>query len=104
MAKIANSLNIPDSSTTQSLDYKGANARMGRATLVPVALSSSVVTVNNNTVTSSTEIFLCCNLRNGGPGILSITARNPGVSFTIASSAIGDASVVSWLLIEPSPP
>ena len=83
---------------------EGANARMGRATLVPVALSSSVVTVNNNTVTSSTEIFLCCNLRNGVPGILFITARNPGVSFTIASSAIGDASVVSWLLIEPSPP
>lgn len=82
---------------------EGTNARMGRATLVPVLLSPSVVTVNNTTVTANTEIFLTSNVPNGGPGILSVTARIPGVSFTISSSAIGDTSIVSWLLIEPSP-
>lgn len=82
---------------------EGTNARMGRATLVAVLLSPSVVTVSNNTVTASTEIFLCSNVPSGGPGVLSVTARTAGVSFTISSSAIGDTSVVSWLLIEPSP-
>lgn len=82
---------------------EGANARMGRATLVAVLLSPSVVTVANNTVTASTEIFLCSNVPSGGPGILSVTARTAGVSFTISSSAIGDTSIVAWLLIEPSP-
>ena len=82
---------------------EGTNARMGRATLVPVLLSPSVVTVSNNTVTANTEIFLCSNVPSGGPGVLSVTARTPGVSFTISSSAIGDTSTVSWLLIEPSP-
>ncbi len=82
---------------------EGTNARMGRATLTPVLLSPSVVTVSNNTVTASTEIFLCSNVPSGGPGVLSVTARTAGVSFTISSSAIGDTSIVSWLLIEPSP-
>ena len=82
---------------------EGTNARMGRATLVAVLLSPSVVTVSNNTVTASTEIFLCSNVPSGGPGVLSVTARTAGVSFTISSSAIGDTSIVSWLLIEPSP-
>lgn len=76
---------------------------MGRATLVAVLLSPSVVTVNNTTVTANTEIFLTNNVPNGVPGILSVTARVPGVSFTISSSATGDTSIVSWLLIEPSP-
>ena len=82
---------------------EGTNARMGRATLVAVLLSPSVVTVSNTTVTANTEIFLCSNVPSGGPGILSVTARTAGVSFTISSSALGDTSVVSWLLIEPSP-
>ncbi|KAG6559874.1 hypothetical protein RHABOEDO_001877 (plasmid) [Candidatus Rhabdochlamydia oedothoracis] len=82
---------------------EGTNARMGRATLVSILLSPSVVTVFNNTVTANTEIFLCSNIPSGGPGILSVIARTAGVSFTISSSAIGDTSVVSWLLIEPSP-
>lgn len=82
---------------------EGTNARMGRATLVPVLLSPSVVTVSNTTVTANTEIFLCSNVASGGPGVLSVTARTAGVSFTISSSAIGDSSIVSWLLIEPSP-
>ncbi|QZA59473.1 hypothetical protein [Candidatus Rhabdochlamydia porcellionis] len=82
---------------------EGINCRMGRATLVAVLLSPSVVTVSNNTVTANTEIFLCSNVPSGGPGILSVTARVPGVSFTISSSAIGDTSIVAWLLIEPSP-
>lgn len=82
---------------------EGANARMGRAVLIPVLLSPSVVVVSNNTVTANTEIFLTSNVPSGGPGILSITARTPGVSFTISSSSIGDTSTVSWLLIEPSP-
>lgn len=82
---------------------EGANARMGRAVLTPVLLSPSFVVVSNNTVTASTEIFLTSNVPSGGPGVLSVTARTPGVSFTISSSAIGDTSTVSWLLIEPSP-
>lgn len=82
---------------------EGTNARMGRVTLTAVLLSPSVATVSNTTVTANTEIFLCSNVPSGGPGVLSVTGRTPGVSFSISSSATGDTSVVSWLLIEPSP-
>lgn len=83
---------------------EGANARMGIATLVSIVLIISSVTVNNNTVTANTRIFLTNNNPSGlSIGDVHVSAVIPGVSFTISSLAIGDTSQIAWLLIEPSP-
>lgn len=83
---------------------EGANARMGIATLVPILLAPSTVTVANNTVTLNTRIFLTNNNPSGlALGEVFVLAIVPGVSFTITSLAIGDTSDIAWLLVESAP-
>lgn len=83
---------------------EGANARMGIATLVPIILVPSTVTVANNTVTANTRIFLTNNNPSGlALGQVFVLTIVPGVSFTIASLAIGDTSDIAWLLVESAP-
>jgi hypothetical protein len=73
----------------------GANASIGRATLV-----AGTVTVNNTKVTAASNIMLTCQTPGGAPGFLRISARVVGTSFTILSSSATDTSVVAWHLIE----
>lgn len=75
---------------------EGTNARMGVATL-----AAGTKTVNNNTVTGSTRIFLSCQSRGGTQGFLDISSIVVGTSFTIRSSNAADTSTVAWLLVEP---
>ncbi|KAG6559273.1 hypothetical protein RHABOEDO_001899 (plasmid) [Candidatus Rhabdochlamydia oedothoracis] len=83
---------------------EGANARMGIARLVPLFLAPSSVTVANNTVTLNTRIFLTNNNPSGlALGEVFVALVIPGVSFTIASIAMGDTSSIAWLLVEPAP-
>ncbi|QZA59477.1 hypothetical protein [Candidatus Rhabdochlamydia porcellionis] len=83
---------------------EGANARMGIATLVPIILAPSTVTVANNTVTANTRIFLTNNNPSGlALGEVFVLTLVPGVGFTIASLAIGDTSDIAWLLVESAP-
>lgn len=78
---------------------EGSNARMG-----VVTLSAGSATVLNSTVTANTRIFLTVNNQNSLNllGFLRVTARTPGVSFSISTGiALDFGSVVAWLLIEP---
>lgn len=74
----------------------GANKRMGQA-----ALTGGTVVVGNTSVTANTRIFLTHANTSGTLGILYISARTAGTSFTITSSSGVDTSTVNWLLIEP---
>jgi hypothetical protein len=77
---------------------EGTNATMGNATL-----SGGSVVVSTTKVTANSRIFIT---DQGGTitnlGILYISARTAGTSFTISSSNVLDASNVSWLIIEPN--
>lgn len=77
---------------------EGSNARMGS-----VALVGGTATILNTTITANTRIFLTNNSQMAlNPiGFMRVTARIPGVSFTISSSQGSDTSTIAWILIEP---
>lgn len=76
---------------------EGANATMGRATLV-----GGTVVVSTTSVGASSEVFLTCQTPGGTPGFLRVSTRTAGTSFTILSSSGTDTSVVAWMIVEPS--
>lgn len=76
---------------------EGANAKMGRATLV-----AGTIVVVTTAVTANSEIFLTCQTPGGTPGFLRVSARTGGTNFTILSSNAADTSVVAWFIVEPS--
>ena len=73
----------------------GANAYMGRATLV-----AGTVTVANNHVKAATNIMLTPQ-DNNTTGAARISARIVDTSFTITSSNAGDTGEVAWLFADP---
>lgn len=77
---------------------EGTNARMGVATLV-----AGTVIVSNNTVTSTSRIFLTGQNSSGTHGELTVSARTAGVGFTISSSSALDTRQVAWLIVDPAP-
>lgn len=77
---------------------EGANAKMGRSTLV-----GGAVTVETTAVTATSEIFVTSQVDGGTPGWLRVSARNAGQDFTITSSSGTDTSTVAWIIVEPSP-
>lgn len=91
--------NVIASTAGKGLQIKeGADARMGRSTLV-----GGTVTVTNASVTANTEILVTCQDPNGGtPGASYISARVPGVSFDITSTNVADTCIEAWQLIEPA--
>lgn len=74
----------------------GNNEQMGVSTLI-----AGTVTVSNVKVTANTRIFYSVQSAGGTQGFLRISARTPGVSFTISSTSGTDTSQIAWLLIEP---
>jgi lysophospholipase L1-like esterase len=76
---------------------EGTNASMGAATLV-----AGTVTVSNTRVTANTRIFLTPQDSNT-VGIVRVSARVAGTSFTITSSSGTDTGLVAYELIEPGP-
>ena len=75
---------------------EGANARMGVATL-----AGGTVPVANTSVTATTRVATFRQAAGGTLGHLSATV-DPGVGFTITSSAGADTSVTAWVLFEPA--
>jgi hypothetical protein len=75
---------------------EGSNARMGLATL-----SIGTAVVSNTSVGANTRIFLTPQSHGANSGLVSVSARTAGTSFTITSSNSSDANSVAWLLIEP---
>lgn len=75
---------------------EGANAKQGTAVLV-----AGTVTVANTSVTANSRIFLTAQALGGTQGILAVTARVAGTSFTITSSNAADTSTVAYEIFEP---
>lgn len=75
---------------------EGANARQGVATL-----AAGTVTVANSTVTANTRILLTPQDAGALTGIVRVSARVAGTSFTITSTVNTDTAVVAWELFEP---
>lgn len=69
---------------------------MGRATLV-----LGTVTVNHPAVTAASNIFVSRQVTAGVAAGVAVTARTPGVSFTITSTSAADTSTIAWLVVEP---
>lgn len=76
---------------------EGTGAKMGISTLV-----AGTVVVSNTSITSTSRIFLTCNVVGGTPGFLRVSTRSVGTSFTILSSSGTDTSAVAWMLVEPA--
>lgn len=76
---------------------EGANAKQGIA-----VLSGGTVIVSNTSVTANSRIFLTTNIPGGTPGAVYISARTAGISFTITSTSVIDASTVAFEIFEPS--
>jgi len=76
---------------------EGANAKMGAVRLVA---GGALVTTNK--VTANSRIFLTTQVPGGVVGALIVSARTPGSSFTIRSLSGTDASIVAWMIVEPS--
>ena len=64
-------------------------------------LTDGIATVPETNVTAASRIMLTSQSDGGVPGFLRVTARDPGVSFTIESSSGADGSTVAWVIIEP---
>jgi hypothetical protein len=75
---------------------EGANAAMGIAVLI-----AGTILINTTRVTANSRIFLTPQslgtiLRPTGVGV---TARVPGVSFTITSMDVTDTSPIAWMIV-----
>ena len=76
---------------------EGSNAKQGTGTL-----SGGTVTVANTSVTASSRIFIQ-SLGAGGAtaGALCVSAISAGVSFTVTSTLVTDASSFNYEILEP---
>jgi hypothetical protein len=83
--------------------YFGASERgLGINRTGTVTLVAGTATVSIGAfVTATTVVLLTSQVDGGTPGFLRITAKVPGVSFTITSSSATDTSTVAWSIIEP---
>lgn len=74
----------------------GSNAAAGKATLV-----GGTVVVSTSKVTANTLILVTPQETGTLAGVLRISARTAGASFTVSSSDAGDTCDFAWFLIEP---
>ena len=75
---------------------EAANGKQGAA-----VLAAGTAVVANTAVTATSRIFLTSQVDGGTPGFLRVSARTPGVSFTITSSNAADTSTVAYEIFEP---
>lgn len=74
---------------------EATNGKIGVATLV-----AGTVTVNNTNVAANSRIFLTAQSLSGTAGILRVSAKVNGTSFTITSSSNTDTSTVNWVIFD----
>lgn len=75
----------------------GSNCTNGTFTLV-----AGTATINNNLVTANTRIILTHQNAGGTIGTPYVSARVPGVSFTVTSTSALDTSTLAYLMFEPN--
>jgi hypothetical protein len=78
-------------------DRVGINPARGRATLAGIAN----VVIPCPDVTADSLIFLTIVIPGGTIGVPWVSAIVPGVSFSVATIALG-TSVISWMVIPPT--
>lgn len=84
------------STAAKGLTFKtGSNGRVGTGTL-----TAGTVTIANTSVTSNSYIMLTPTTSGGTPGVLRVSAISNGVSFTVTSSNVADASAFNYLIFE----
>ncbi len=88
--------NIRISGTNGLKITEGTNAAMGTAVLV-----AGTKVVSTTKVTANSRIFLTSNVAGGGIGVLYVSARTAGASFTISSTSATETSTVGWVIVEP---
>lgn len=76
---------------------EGINGRMGVATLV-----AGTVTVNNTSITANSRIFLTAQAGVLNIGVVSVTSRVVGASFTITSLNALDTRTIAYQIFEPA--
>lgn len=76
---------------------EGSNAKQGVATL-----SAGSVVVLNTSVTATSRVMLTSQQDGGTVGFVRVSARTPGVSFTITSSSGTDTSIIAYQIFEPA--
>lgn len=102
---IANSgtaLNIVGTTTGFSIKFgsgkiqitETVNSPLGTATLV-----NGIIVVANKAITASSRVFLSNANASGTPGIVYVSAKSAGISFTITSTSNTDASTINYLII-----
>jgi len=92
--------NLIVSTAGKGLQVKeGSNAKMGTATLN----GTTAVVVSTTAVTANSRIFLTILTPGGTVASPYVSAVSAGTSFSVKSTGASDTSVVSWLIVEPSP-
>lgn len=78
---------------------EGANSKQGVATLV-----GGTVVVANTSVTAQSRIFLTPQTLGTvtDPSALGVSARTPGVSFTVLADQATDTSIIAYEIFEPA--
>lgn len=88
-------------------DIETWNARVADIAALAVAhsgvatLTAGTVVVSEVSITADTLVFLTAQDGGVSTGSLRVSARTPGVGFTILSTQAGDTCDVAWLLVEP---
>ena len=75
---------------------EGANAKQGTFTLT----GGTTQAVPNTSITANSRIFLTAQVVGGTPGIIGVSARTPGTSFTVFCVAT-DTSTYAYEIFEP---
>lgn len=75
----------------------GAN---GRLSSTDETLSAGTVVVNNTSITANSKVFLQPTTISPVSGVLAVTAKSVGASFTVTSSNNLDTNQFSWFIVE----
>lgn len=88
------------------LETSGSRTRVREGGTAPTmgyaALTNGTVTIATTAVTAGSRIQLTHQIPNGPVGTLYVSARNPGVSFTVTSTQGTDNGGIGWYLVEPA--
>lgn len=90
-------LSLVTSGAGLSIRETTGNAKQGKVTLV-----AGTATISNTAVTAVSRIFLTNQTGGTAPGTLYVSARNPGVDFTITSTSSTDDADVAYFITEPA--
>lgn len=75
----------------------GAN---GKLSSTAETLSAGTVVVNNTSITANSKVFLQPTTVSPVSGVLAVTAKSVGTSFTVTSSNNQDTNQFSWFIVE----